>query len=83
LPPITTTDPGAVFDALVRERQVEFVSEQIRYRDVRRWLNNGKLATNPIAADVEITSRYDLLPIPQQEIDNNPALTQADQNPGY
>ena len=83
LSPITTTNPDQVFNALVRERQVELVGEQIRYRDVRRWLNNGKLSTNPIAADVEITSRYDLLPIPQQEIDNNPALTQDDQNEGF
>ncbi len=83
LPPVTTTNPAEVFDALVQERRVELVSEQVRYRDVRRWLNNGKLTENPIAADVEITPRYDLLPIPQQEIDNNPALSQEEQNPGY
>ena len=83
LAPITTADPAEVFDALVRERQVELVGEQVRYRDVRRWLNNGKLTENPIAADVAITSRYDLLPIPQAEIDNNPALGQEDQNPGF
>ncbi len=83
LPGITATDAAGVFTALVHERQVEFVSEQIRYRDVRRWLNNGKLTVNPIAADVEIAPRYNLLPIPQQEIDNNPGLSQQDQNPGY
>ena len=83
LPPVVASNRDAVFAALVRERQVELVSEQLRYRDVRRWLNNGKLATNPIAAGIDITPRYDLLPIPQQEIDNNPALTQADQNSGY
>lgn len=83
LAPIATTNPSEVFDAIVQERRVELVAEQIRYRDVRRWLNNGKLTENPIAADVDIPSRYDLLPIPQAEIDNNPELTQADQNPGY
>lgn len=82
MPPIAATSSDAVFEALVRERQVEFASEQIRYRDVRRWLNNGKLAENPIANDISggISSRYDLQPIPQEEIDNNPALSQADQN---
>ena len=82
MPPITTTNPAEVFTALVRERQVELVSEQVRYRDVRRWLNNGKLTENPIAADIPggISSQYDLLPIPQQEIDNNPALSESDQN---
>jgi tetratricopeptide (TPR) repeat protein len=85
LPPVTTTDPAQVFSAIVRERQVELAGEQIRYFDVRRWLNNGKLTVNPIAVDVPggIVDRYKLLPIPQQEIDNNPALTQADQNSGY
>ncbi len=83
MPPITATSKSDVFTALVRERQVEFASEQIRYRDVRRWLNNGKLTTNPIAAGITITERYNLLPIPQAEMDNNPALTQTDQNPGY
>ncbi len=83
LPPVAATSANAVFAALVHERQVELASEQLRYRDVRRWLNNSKLTVNPIAADVEITPRYNLLPIPQQEIDNNPDLTQADQNPGY
>ena len=82
MPPITTTNLAEVFSALVRERQVELASEQIRYRDVRRWLNNGKLTENPIAADIPggIPASYNLLPIPQQEIDNNPALSQSDQN---
>ena len=82
MPPIATTNSAEAFEALVRERQVELVSEQVRYRDVRRWLNNGKLTDNPIAADIPggIPSSYDLLPIPQQEIDNNPSLSQSDQN---
>ena len=82
MPPITATSADDVFDALVRERQVEFTSEQLRYRDVRRWLNNGKLAENPIAEDIPggISSTYDFLPIPQQEIDNNPALSADGQN---
>ncbi len=85
MPPITATSPDAVFAALVRERQVEFVGEQIRYRDVRRWLNNGKLTENPMEDETtgEISSRYDLQPLPQQEIDNNPALSQENQNPGF
>ena len=84
LPPVTTTNPDAVFNAIVRERQVELVGEQVRYRDVRRWLNNGKLTENPLIAaksvDGNTPARFTLLPIPQEEIDNNPALTQADQN---
>ena len=87
MPPVTATSPDEVFDAIVRERQVELVSEQVRYRDIRRWINNGKIAPadNPIAVDTPldgngIEASYRLLPIPQQEIDNNPSLTQDDQN---
>ncbi|MEO0330148.1 MAG: RagB/SusD family nutrient uptake outer membrane protein [Bacteroidota bacterium] len=82
MPPIAATSADAVFEALVRERQVELASEQVRYRDVRRWLNNGKLTENPIAVDIPggISSTYDFLPIPQTEIDNNPALGADGQN---
>ncbi|MEM6845038.1 MAG: RagB/SusD family nutrient uptake outer membrane protein [Bacteroidota bacterium] len=82
MPPITATSPADVFTALVRERQVELASEQVRYRDVRRWLNNGKLTENPIAVDIPggISSVYDFLPIPQNEVDNNPALGTNGQN---
>lgn len=66
--------------AIMHERRVELAGEQIRNRDIRRWRRAGKLTNEPIAG---YTDRYDLLPIPQQEIDNNGALTAADQNPGY
>lgn len=69
-----------MFEAIMHERRVELAGEQIRNRDIRRWRRAGKLATEPI---LNYNSRHDLLPIPQQEIDNNTALTTADQNPGY
>src|SRR5690606_6291301 len=69
-----------MFEAIMHERRVELAGEQIRNRDIRRWRRAGKLATEPIP---NYNSRHDLLPIPQQEIDNNTALTTADQNPGY
>jgi|SRR5690554_6193213 len=66
--------------AIMHERRVELAGEQVRNRDIRRWRRGGKLETEPIAG---YTSRNDLLPIPLEEIDNNSALTNADQNPGY
>lgn len=66
--------------AIMHERRVEMAGEQIRNRDIRRWRRAGKLDTEPIAG---YTSRNDLLPIPLEELDNNSALTNADQNPGY
>lgn len=66
--------------AIQHERQVEFGGEQVRNRDIRRWRRLGFLQTEPIAA---YAARYDLLPLPTSELDNNSALTNADQNPGY
>jgi hypothetical protein len=69
-----------MLQAIMHERRVELAGEQVRNRDIRRWRRAGKLADEPIPGYAD---RYDLLPIPQQEIDNNGALTTADQNPGY
>jgi len=72
--------PEEVFRAIVHERRVELAGEQIRNRDILRWRRLGKLTTEPISY---FTARHALAPIPQQEIDSNAELTQADQNPGY
>lgn len=69
-----------LFDLIVHERRVEFPSEQIRNRDIRRWRRAGKLDTEPIA---NYQPHHDLLPIPTVELDNNPALSADDQNTGY
>ena len=66
--------------AIQHERQVEMAGEQVRNRDIRRWRRLGFLASEPIT---NWSERYDLLPIPTSELDNNSALTNADQNPGY
>ncbi len=66
-----------IFTAIRHERRVELAGEQVRNRDLLRWLKNGKITTGPIAVFKP------LLPIPQSEIDNNDKLDQKDQNPGY
>jgi len=69
-----------VMDAIIHERRIELNGEQIRNRDIRRWRKAGMLEEEPI--DVW-EPRFELLPIPSQEIDANAALTNADQNPGF
>ena len=69
-----------MLDAIVHERRVEMSSEQIRNRDIRRWRRQGKLDAEPIST---YEPRYDLLPIPVVEIDNNDSLSVEDQNPDY
>ncbi len=66
--------------AIQHERRVEMPGEQIRNRDIRRWRRQQTLPAEPIAV---WNARYNLLPLPLSEIDNNPALSNSDQNPGY
>jgi hypothetical protein len=85
MPPYPTAQFPASSQAQMRtavqhERRVELSGEQVRNRDIRRWRRLGLLAGEPIP---NWASRYDLLPIPLAELDNNSALTNADQNPGY
>ncbi|MFI8380011.1 RagB/SusD family nutrient uptake outer membrane protein [Leeuwenhoekiella sp. NPDC079379] len=69
-----------IMNAIMHEKRVELSSEQIRNRDILRWRKEGKFTAEPLA---NFEQKLLVLPIPQSEIDNNPALTQADQNPGY
>jgi hypothetical protein len=66
--------------AIMHERRVELAGEQVRNRDIRRWRRQGKLTSEPIST---WDAKYDVLPIPFVEIDNNSALTPGDQNPGH
>lgn len=80
LPDVETTNEAQLFEILVEERRIELNSETIRNRDIRRWRREGKLSEEVIKNYRDI---HDLLPIPQNEMDRNPALDQDDQNPGY
>ncbi|MBK9256790.1 MAG: RagB/SusD family nutrient uptake outer membrane protein [Saprospiraceae bacterium] len=74
LPQITSTDQNLVRQAIRRERQAELGFELHRFFDLVRW---------DIAADVLsgfIKDKHEVFPIPQTEIDLNPALLQ---NNGY
>ena len=70
-----------ILRAIIHERRVELAGEQVRNRDILRWRTQGKLKTEPISYFQK--GRQELLPIPQQELDNNSKLAQKDQNPGY
>lgn len=85
MPPYPTANypvdsPAEVFRAIVHERRVELAGEQIRNRDILRWRNLGKLTTEPISY---FSPKHALAPIPQQEIDSNAKISQADQNTGF
>jgi hypothetical protein len=69
-----------LMDAIVFERAIELVTEQVRGRDIRRWHEAGIVNAEALLGYSE--EKF-LLPIPLDEIINNPMITQADQNPGY
>lgn len=78
--------------ALEHERKVELCGEQIRWPDLVRWgravpFITALLAGNELPLQEKNEMQFNenklLWPIPQGEIDNNPKLTNANQNPGY
>jgi hypothetical protein len=54
--------------------------ENLRWWDLKR---SGKAKEAFAAAGKTFINERLLFPIPQVEIDNNPAISQSDQNPGY
>ncbi|WP_020532354.1 RagB/SusD family nutrient uptake outer membrane protein [Flexithrix dorotheae] len=73
------TSKTEVFNAIVHERIVELCGEQVRFNDLLRW----DMAKDVLAGTGFTVGKHELFPIPQQEIDQNEALSNADQNPGY
>jgi starch-binding outer membrane protein, SusD/RagB family len=78
--------------AIEHERKIELCNEQVRINDLIRWhrleafIRDEAMPKLPYFMKIRISfdpARNYLWPIPQSEIDSNPALTQADQNPGY
>lgn len=67
-------------DIIFDERGKEFLLEDKRWFDMLRYERVEELLT---ASGFTYSPTVLLWPIPQEEIDNNDALTQADQNPGY
>ncbi|HEX6181105.1 MAG TPA: RagB/SusD family nutrient uptake outer membrane protein, partial [Chitinophagaceae bacterium] len=58
--------------------------EEVRNVDIMRWRKKGYFTSDPLAYFV--AGKHELLPIPQNEIDNNPKLGDGGvpkQNPGY
>jgi hypothetical protein len=78
----------AFIDAVLKEKMLEFAGEYKRWSDIqRRNLGAAAFGANTIKTDLAGTWKLNfnpaknyLLPIPQQERDRNPNITQ---NPGY
>jgi hypothetical protein len=68
-----------LFDAIVLERELELAFEGSRFWDLVRW----DMANDELSDIGFVSGRDELFPIPQDEIDSNTAIDEADQNPGY
>ena len=67
---------GDIFEAIVKERQMELCFEGVRFLDLVRW---GRAADvlGPLGF---VAGKHEVFPIPQDETRNN---TNAEQNTGY
>ena len=79
LPEVTTTDQAELRDAIRHERRVELGMEFDRFYDLVRW----GIAKDVLhaAGKTGYQDRHELLPIPQNEIDNSNGV--LIQNPNY
>jgi len=79
-----TSNKAQITRAIMHEKMVELGGEEIRNRDILRWRKKGYFEADPLS--YFRPNRDELLPVPQQEIDNNPALGTGGvpvQNAGY
>ncbi|GGG86176.1 hypothetical protein GCM10007415_19590 [Parapedobacter pyrenivorans] len=67
-------------DTVLQERAYEFLIERRRWWDLKR---TGRAKEAFAAVGKTLIDERLLWPIPENEINNNPAIGQEDQNPGY
>ncbi|CAL1516462.1 SusD-like protein P2 [Chitinophaga sp. MM2321] len=79
--PTTGWTLDAFRDTVLQERAYELFMEGKRWLDLKRTGKVKQVIKANLGKDVQ--DIHLLWPIPQQEIDTNPELSQADQNPGY
>jgi len=86
------SDQQQLRKAIEHERKIELCNEQVRINDLIRWrrleafIREEAITHLPLYMKGMLSfdpARNYLWPIPQSEINSNPAITQADQNPGY
>jgi starch-binding outer membrane protein, SusD/RagB family len=78
--------------AIEHERKIELCNEQVRINDLIRWHRLEAFIREEVRPRLPFykknaimfdPAKHYLWPIPQSEIDSNPAITQNDQNYGY
>lgn len=80
LPPLAGLSRDAFRAAVRQERSWELAFEGKRWFDLKRWGTWLTVLSQDPVARTNIKPHHFFAPIPQQELDNSPAITQ---NPGY
>ncbi|MGV3559301.1 MAG: RagB/SusD family nutrient uptake outer membrane protein [Larkinella arboricola] len=79
--PATGWDVERFVDTVLTERAYELFMEGKRWLDLKRTDKIKSTILQNLGKEVKDVHLF--WPIPQQEIDTNPFISQADQNPGY
>jgi hypothetical protein len=79
--PATGWSEEAFVDTVLTERGYELFMEGKRWLDLKRTDKAKSTILKNLGKEVKDVHMF--WPIPQQEIDTNPLISQADQNPGY
>lgn len=69
-----TYTPDQAFELLKRERQLEFMGEQVRYNDLKRWgilKETMNVELQKLFGVHNVEDKHYLFPIPQAELDTN------------
>ena len=74
---------GSFRELVMTKRTYEFMLECKRWHDLKRLGTDKLKAVIKAAKGKDVATAHLLWPIPIQEIDNNPDIGPADQNPGY
>ncbi len=82
LPNVTASTQPDALEALMHERRVELCGEQVRRIDLVRWHKAGLIEITDYIPRFQ-KGKHEYFPIPQNEIDANEEMTNADQNPNY
>lgn len=81
-PQFPVSSKNEITKAIMHERMVELGGEEVRNTDILRWRKKGyypSVVPEPISYFQ--ANKFELLPLPSQEIDNNPLI--KGNNPGY
>jgi len=76
---MSTWSRDQMMQEIMHQRNIEFAREGMRFYDLRRWGTLEQvIKESQVEGYANYSSRYNYYPIPEQELNNNPNITQND-----